>query len=81
MVAPQAISAGIESPIGEPLAMLPTRVPELQTGGDAKRCATSASAGRCATIAGQALDSGTAAPMCRPPASAVMRCSSGTSPR
>ena len=42
---PSAISSGIESPIGEPLARLPHRVPELRTGGDAKRCASSASCG------------------------------------
>ena len=34
---PSAISAGIESPIGEPLAMLPPSVPALRIGGEAKR--------------------------------------------
>jgi len=34
---PSTISAGIESPIGEPLAMLPPSVPALRIGGEAKR--------------------------------------------
>jgi len=44
-LAPSAISAGIESPIGEPLATLPPSVPALRTGGDAKRSHISVSSG------------------------------------
>ena len=42
---PSAISAGIESPIGEPFAMLPQSVALLRIGTDANRCQTSASSG------------------------------------
>jgi hypothetical protein len=34
------MSAGIESPIGEPFATFPPSVPALQIGGEAKRRAT-----------------------------------------
>jgi hypothetical protein len=61
--APSAISSGIESPIGEPLATLPPSVPELRTGRPAKRLAKVLSCGRSATSAAKASVSVTAAPM------------------
>ena len=61
--APRAISSGMESPMGEPLATLPPRVPELRTGRPAKRLAKVLSCGRSATSAAKASVSVTAAPM------------------
>ena len=42
-IAPSAIIHGAESPIGEPLATLPPRVPVLRIGCEAKRCHISVS--------------------------------------
>ena len=63
MCAPNAISSGIESPIGEPLATLPPRVPELRTGRPANRLAKVFSCGHCATSVAKASVSVAAAPM------------------
>jgi hypothetical protein len=41
--APSTIIQGAESPIGEPLATLPPRVPVLRIGCEAKRCHSSCS--------------------------------------
>ncbi len=49
--APSAISAGIESPIGEPLAILPPSVPALRIGSEAKRFHISSSSGWAAVSA------------------------------
>ena len=62
-VAPSAISAGIESPIGEPLATLPPSVPLLRIGTDAKRTQASCSSGHAASSAAKASVSVTAAPI------------------
>ncbi|MNY10817.1 hypothetical protein D3C86_1438150 [compost metagenome] len=48
---PSAISAGIESPIGEPLAMFPPSVPALRIGSEAKRFHISSSSGWAAVSA------------------------------
>ena len=46
-----AISNGMLSPIGEPLAMLPPSVPALRTGRPAKRCQKRRSVGHCCASA------------------------------
>ena len=58
-----AMSAGIESPIGEPLATFPPSVPALQMGGDAKRRAISLSSGYSDSSIANASVRLTAAPM------------------
>src|SRR6218665_1670285 len=58
-----AISSGMESPIGEPLATLPPSVPELRTGSAANRVAKQCSWGHCAVSAANASVSVTAAPI------------------
>ena len=63
--APKAISKGMESPMGEPLATLPPKVPELRTGNPAKRCAKLCSWGRSSTKAAKASVKVTAAPRAR----------------
>jgi hypothetical protein len=57
-VAPSAISSGMESPIGEPLATLPPSVPALRTGRPANRLAKSCSAGRAAPAPQRRLPAG-----------------------
>ena len=69
------------SPIGEPLAMLPPRVPVWRTGGPAKRRAISTQPGSRATSAAKASARLAAAPITMPPSGLrVMACSSGTAP-
>ena len=62
-LAPNAISRGMESPMGEPLATLPPRVPALRTGSPAKRWLKSCNWGRSLTKAAKAWVNETAAPM------------------
>ena len=73
-------SAGIESPIGEPLATLPPSVPLLRIGTDANRAHASLSSGQSASSAANASVSATVAPISIALAVAANVCNSATSP-
>ena len=66
--APSAINAGIESPIGEPLATLPPSVPLARIGGDAKRIHASCNSGYAVSSAANAAASDAPAPIDQPAA-------------
>ncbi len=80
-LAPRQINAGIESPIGEPLAMFPHKVPLLQMGGEAKRRAISPSCGNSPSKTSKASVKVTAAPISRYSSVPVISPSSATLPR
>ena len=69
------------SPMGEPLATLPPRVPALRTGREAKRRARPAQAGAKVVSAAKASVRLAPAPMNRPDASLRMAFSASTAPR
>ena len=77
---PSAISAGIESPIGEPLATLPPSVPELRIGTEAKRSQASCSSGHSRSSAAKASASVAAAPISSASSSSAIRASASTAP-